>query len=88
MKKEYKIAELEKEYSQECEEIAQECEKEGYPAHGSNYEIRCEESRKYYDREIEKISCEHTEESAQNGIELLNYSEFWKEFEKMHGSVQ
>ena len=28
-------------YLAECEEIAQECEDEGYPSRGSNYEVRC-----------------------------------------------
>lgn len=30
------------EFSTECEEIAEECEAEGYPAHGSNYDLRCD----------------------------------------------
>ena len=33
--------ELYGQYLAECEEIAQECEDEGYPSRGSNYEIRC-----------------------------------------------
>ena len=33
--------ELYSQYLVECEEIAQECEDEGYPSRGSNYEIRC-----------------------------------------------
>lgn len=33
--------ELYNQYLAECEEIAQECEDEGYPSRGSNYEIRC-----------------------------------------------
>lgn len=30
------------EYYAECREIAAECEAEGYPAHGENYDLRCE----------------------------------------------
>ena len=33
--------ELYNQYLAECEEIAQECEDEGYPSRGSNYEVRC-----------------------------------------------
>lgn len=28
------------EYLKECAEIAEDCEAEGYPSHGSNYELR------------------------------------------------
>jgi len=34
---------LQKEFDEECEEIALECEEEGYPAHGSNYDLRVEQ---------------------------------------------
>lgn len=37
-----------KEYNEECELIAQECEEEGYPSHGSNYELRCSQLREDY----------------------------------------
>ena len=29
-------------YTEECEDISDECEAEGYPGHGSNYDLRCE----------------------------------------------
>lgn len=29
-------------YEQWCEEVAEQCEEEGYPSHGSNYELRIE----------------------------------------------
>lgn len=45
------IVRLEREYNKECELIAEECEAEGYPAHGSNYGLRCEDLRKSYDQE-------------------------------------
>lgn len=35
-------------YLAECEEIAEQCEKEGYPANGSNYALRVEELEKNY----------------------------------------
>ena len=36
------------EYCLACEEIAAECEAEGYPSHGSNYELRVEELEKSF----------------------------------------
>lgn len=34
--------ELYNEYVEACDQIAEECEAEGYPSHGSNYELRVE----------------------------------------------
>ena len=42
---------LEKLYNQylaDCEAISQQCEEEGYPSHGANYEIRVEQLEKDY----------------------------------------
>lgn len=41
-------AKLEAEYEADCERIAAECEEEGYPSHGSNYELRVERLREIY----------------------------------------
>lgn len=54
-----KICELEKQYREECKEIAEQCEAEGYPANGSNYELRYAEVRKYYDHEFELIDSKY-----------------------------
>ncbi|RHI25784.1 hypothetical protein DW172_03630 [Agathobacter rectalis] len=54
-----KICELEQQYRKECKEIAEQCEAEGYPANGSNYELRCSEARKYYDEQIEIIDANY-----------------------------
>lgn len=54
-----KICELEKAYQEECQEIAEQCEAEGYPANGSNYEFRCADARKYYDKQIEIIDANY-----------------------------
>ncbi len=54
-----KICELEKAYQDECQEIAEQCEAEGYPANGSNYELRCADARKYYDEQIEIIDANY-----------------------------
>ena len=35
-------------YNKECEEIALQCEEEGYPSHGSNYDLRVEALQPYY----------------------------------------
>lgn len=37
-----------KEYQEECARIAEDCAEEGYPDHGSNYELRIEELRDWY----------------------------------------
>ena len=39
---------LMKEFQEACEEIARECEAEGYPAYGSNYELRVEALKESY----------------------------------------
>lgn len=54
-----KICELEQQYLNECQEIAEQCEAEGYPANGNNYELRCAEARKYYDEQIENIDANY-----------------------------
>lgn len=53
------ICELEKQYREECQEIAEQCEAEGYPANGSNYELRCSEVRKYYDEQFADIDANY-----------------------------
>lgn len=49
------ICSLEAEYEKECLEIEEQCEAEGYPGNGNNYELRCAEARKYYDEQIVAI---------------------------------
>ena len=36
------IQELLTSYDEDCKDIADLCVEEGYPSHGSNYELRCE----------------------------------------------
>lgn len=36
------------EYTARCEAIADQCEAEGYPAHGSNYDLRVEQLQAEY----------------------------------------
>ena len=40
--------EKEKEFSEICEDIARECEEEGYPANGENYDLRVAQARAWY----------------------------------------
>lgn len=48
-------SEVIKEYEEECLEISRQCEEEGYPAHGSNYDLRCEDLwDNYYKYEYEE----------------------------------
>lgn len=56
-----KICWLEEQYIKECEEIAEECEAEGYPSYGTNYDLRCSDARRYYDELIEKIDSKYGE---------------------------
>lgn len=51
----YRIKVLENQYKEECREIADQCEAEGYPAHGSNYGLRCEAARELYDEQIDAL---------------------------------
>lgn len=53
------ICRLEGEYLAECEEISAQCEEEGCPSHGSNYDLRCEQARKYYDEQIALIDANY-----------------------------
>ena len=46
--KENGLEDLYKQYLEECDEIAEQCEEEGYPSHGSNYDLRIESLQKSY----------------------------------------
>ena len=35
-------------YKAECDEISEDCVNEGYPSHGSNYDLRVEGIKEYY----------------------------------------
>ena len=54
-----KICEIERAYLEECAEIEEDCEKEGYPSNGSNYDLRCEVARKYYDEQLDLIDSKY-----------------------------
>ena len=60
------ICRLETEYAKECEDIAEQCEEEGYPSYGSNYELRCEAARKYYDEQLAMIDLKYPEEPEED----------------------
>lgn len=49
------ICKLEEQFADECDEIAAQCEADGYPSHGSNYDLQCESARQYYDEQIALI---------------------------------
>lgn len=64
---ESEIAELYSLYREECEDIALGCEEEGYPAYGSNYNLRCEYTwDSYYRPEIEALEEELEEEKREH----------------------
>lgn len=51
-----RIAEIEAEYKAICDEIAADCEAEGYPSHGSNYELRASQEWKVmYSEEYDEL---------------------------------
>lgn len=61
------IIRLEREFDAERKEIEEECESEGYPSNGSNYELRVEGLREYYDEQQEYIHAKYeTEEESEN----------------------
>ena len=57
----YKLADieeiwrLEEEYMKECAEISRQCEEEGFPGTGDNYEIRRAAARQWYDEQMKAI---------------------------------
>ena len=57
------ICRLESEYEKEWSEIAHQCEEEGYPSAGENYELRCASAREYYDEQIAIIDEKYDEDS-------------------------
>lgn len=46
--KEHGLESVYDEFLVECDEIAEQCEAEGYPSHGSNYELRVEQLKESY----------------------------------------
>lgn len=41
-------------WNAECDEIARECSEEGYPSHGSNYDLRADEAWRYWEGLIDE----------------------------------
>ena len=52
---EEKIKKLWEEYKEECEEIADLCEEEGFPRYGENYDLRCGNAYSWYQEQEEAI---------------------------------
>ena len=48
--------------AEELFEVARQCEEEGYPSHGENYELRSENINKYYDEIVTNIYAPYTED--------------------------
>lgn len=46
--------EADKAWRAECREIADQCIAEGYPSHGSNYDLRAEQAWKYWESQIDE----------------------------------
>lgn len=41
-------------WCEECADIAEQCRQEGYPSHGSTYELRAEEAWRWYAEQIDE----------------------------------
>lgn len=54
-----KVVKLRVECLKECENIAEQCEEEGYPGHGCNYELRCENIREWYNEQEDAICAKY-----------------------------
>lgn len=39
---------LDRQFEDDCDKIAEQCEAEGYPSHGYNYELRVEQLEEFY----------------------------------------
>lgn len=67
------------EYNEECKRISEQCEKEGYPGTGDNYEVRCAELWEYYERHLNAIDKKYQTKVKFNGgegrqsCEVVNY---------------
>lgn len=57
------IVKLRAGYAKECEEIVDQCTEEGLPSHGSNYELRCENIRSWYDEREDEIHAKYEKEA-------------------------
>ena len=66
-----KICELEQQYLDECEEIAAECQEEGYPSHGDNYDLRCESRRALYDEQIAFIDADEESRHISHALDEI-----------------
>lgn len=49
------ICQLEEQYMNECAEISRQCEEEGFPGTGENYDLRCASTRQWNNEQIEAI---------------------------------
>lgn len=59
------------EYLEACKDIAVQCEEEGYPSHGSNYEIRCQQLwDEYYSYEMDDAEDDDEEPKVKMGRKL------------------
>lgn len=56
------ICRLEEQYIEECNEISRQCEGEGFPGTGENYDIRCAAARQWYDEQMKAIDQKYEED--------------------------
>lgn len=56
------ICRLEEQYMNECADISRQCDEEGLPGTGENYDLRCAAARQWYDEQIEAIDQKYEED--------------------------
>lgn len=54
-----RICEIEQEFDDLCLSISEELEQNGLPSHGTDYELQCEDARKYYDMLLNEIDSKY-----------------------------
>ncbi len=71
------LGEVYAEYLAECEAIAEQCEEEGYPSHGSNYELRVSRLRESYPELFGDDEEEGEEDTGWGEERVALYAEVW-----------
>lgn len=70
------LDDLYKAYLAECDEIAEQCRAEGYPSHGSNYELRVEQLKEYYPELFDENTSVYVIKEEEELTEFVGYNEY------------
>lgn len=69
------LDDLYKDYLAECDAIAEQCVAEGYPSHGSNYELRVEQLKEYYPELFDENTSVYVIKEEEELTEFVGYTE-------------